>query len=92
MKASTEYTQFSAGLEPGLDPDQDINDERTKALKGDCQITVVEYSEEDLRKTELWGEGDMREFLVKPRPPWAKVRWINCNGEREFLEWSDGRC
>ena len=81
MKASTEYTQIAAGLEPGLDPDQDIDDERTKALKGECQITVVEYSEDKLEQYELLGEDHMKDFLTKPREDWVKVRWINCDGE-----------
>ena len=80
MRATNEYTQFSAGLEPGLDPDQDFHDERTKSLQGECQITAVEYSEDDLRQTEMWGQEQLKAFLDKPREDWIKVRWINCDG------------
>lgn len=69
-----------AGQEPGLDPhsDQFGTDDRS-TLHTECQITVVEFSEDNIEQHEFYNEG-INEFLEKPRMDWVKVRWINCNG------------
>ncbi|KAF8249592.1 hypothetical protein K440DRAFT_543084 [Wilcoxina mikolae CBS 423.85] len=76
--ASKDYKIQSAGQDPGLDPDGEGGD-MSSTLHTDCQITVVEFSEERIVQQDFWNEG-LREFLQKPREEWVKVRWINCNG------------
>jgi hypothetical protein len=74
--ASKEYQMLSSGLEPGLNPNSDgLADELTSSLHTDCQITVVEYSEDQISQYELWNDG-LKEFLDKPRPDWVKVRRV----------------
>jgi Mg2+ and Co2+ transporter CorA len=48
-------------------------------LHEECQITVVDYSEADLRIYEHDNASLIR-FLDKPQEDWVKVRWINVNG------------
>jgi Mg2+ and Co2+ transporter CorA len=48
-------------------------------LHEECQITVVDYSETDLRIYEHDNASLIR-FLDKPQEDWVKVRWINVNG------------
>ncbi|KAF8538158.1 hypothetical protein BDD12DRAFT_183029 [Trichophaea hybrida] len=76
--ASKDYQIQSAGQDPGLDPDG-VGGDMSSTLHTDCQITVVEFSEERIVQQDFWNEG-LREFLQKPREEWVKVRWINCNG------------
>jgi len=45
----------------------------------ECQITVVDFSVEDIKIRELDNLG-LIEFLKTPRPDWAQCRWINVNG------------
>jgi hypothetical protein len=64
-------------MEPGLDPNETM-DERIK-LHTICGITVVDFSEDFIKETEL-GNQDLIAFLAQPKEEWVKVRWINCNG------------
>jgi hypothetical protein len=50
-----------------------------ESLHTECQITVVEFNEEQIVQQDFFNEG-LKEFLEKPREDWVKVRWINCNG------------
>jgi len=78
--ASKEYQILSSGLEPGLNPNSDgLADKLTSSLHTECQITVVEYNEEQISQYELWNDG-LTEFLDKPRPDWVKVRRGSCGG------------
>jgi hypothetical protein len=80
IQASREYQTQTAGMEPGLDPDErSIDDERLKSIHSVCQITIMEYSEDNIQQYELYNE-DLKAFLEHPREDWVKVRWINCNG------------
>jgi len=74
--ASKDYKIQSAGQDPGLDPDGEGD---RSSLHTDCQITVVEFSEDYIIRQDFWNEG-LKGFLEKPRDERAKVRWINCNG------------
>lgn len=64
---------WHAGQEPGLDPSA------THIQHEECQITVVDYSEEDIRIYEH-DNASLIKFLEEPQEPWVKVRWINVNG------------
>jgi hypothetical protein len=64
---------WHAGQEPGLDPSG------THLQHEECQITVVDYSEEDIRTYEH-ENASFIEFLEKPQEAWVRVRWINVNG------------
>lgn len=80
--ASKEYQNQTPGLEPGIQVDQDhdgLGDERMDQLHTDCQITIVEFSADQIEKYEVFNDG-LKEFLETPREDWVKVRWINCNG------------
>lgn len=86
LKPSSDYAADTfAGAEPGLDVGSEgLTDRRIQSLRGPCQITVVEYSEDCIDVKEFNNE-DFQEFLKflnEPREEWVKVRWINCNGEK----------
>lgn len=75
------------GEEPGLDPTQpdlrsylslgDLPPE--KAINERCDITVVDFSQDDMRMYRLDND-TLEEFLEKEREPWVVCRWINVNG------------
>ena len=48
-------------------------------LHAQCDITVVDFSEEDIRLQNLDNE-TLPDFMDIPRPDWAACRWINVNG------------
>jgi hypothetical protein len=71
--ASQEYRMQSAGLEPGLDPNSDpFGHDEKSTLHTECQITVVEFSEDQIEKHDFYNDG-LKEFLEKPRADWVKV-------------------
>ncbi|KAI1143639.1 hypothetical protein F5Y05DRAFT_401037 [Hypoxylon sp. FL0543] len=68
------------GAEPGIDPlKPDGGQESVPKLQADCQITVVDFSQEDLQVHEL-DNNQLIEFVKQPQPSWVKCRWINVNG------------
>lgn len=72
--ASKDYEHTPAGGEPGIAPDAtSLEDERLASLHTECQITVVDFSEDQIRKEELWNH-ELQEFLDRPREEWVKVR------------------
>ena len=75
--ASANYQNEAPGQEPGLGPDEELDDRVN--VHTICGITVVDFSEDDMLQTELDNAG-LIEFLKKPREDWVSVRWINCNG------------
>lgn len=48
-------------------------------LCAQCQITIVDFSEDHIVIHELDNDG-LIEFLKTPQPSWVKCRWINING------------
>jgi hypothetical protein len=64
---------WHAGQEPGLDASA------AHVQHEECQITVVDYSEEDIKIYEH-DNASLIKFLEEPQEPWVKVRWINVNG------------
>ncbi|EXJ84207.1 hypothetical protein A1O3_04874 [Capronia epimyces CBS 606.96] len=80
-------TGWAPGLEPGIDtsktappysegPQEPLPHE---SLKQRCEITVVDFSNEDVSTYDLDND-NIEEFLEKGPAPWAEVRWINVNG------------
>jgi len=47
--------------------------------QSECQITVVDFSVDNLNVEELDNQG-LIEFLKTPQPDWVQCRWINVNG------------
>ncbi|KAK6222331.1 hypothetical protein LQW54_001031 [Pestalotiopsis sp. IQ-011] len=68
---------WHAGAEPGVDTS--TNTGAVLGLHAECQITIVDFSQDDLAIQELNNE-EMISFLQKPQPDWVKCRWINVNG------------
>ncbi|KAK4941125.1 hypothetical protein LTR10_018925 [Elasticomyces elasticus] len=79
-------TGWAPGLEPGIDtsdhapPGQEghLTSVHYENLRQRCEITVVDFSNDDINTTDLDND-NLEEFLRKPQQP-ADVRWINVNG------------
>jgi hypothetical protein len=68
------------GQEPGLDPSKPNGGRpQTPTLHEECQITVVDYSEDDMVMHDF-GNAKLIEFLKEKQESWIKCRWINVNG------------
>jgi Mg2+ and Co2+ transporter CorA len=48
-------------------------------LHEECQITVVDFSEDDMEMHDFDNAGIIN-FIQKPQESWIKCRWINVNG------------
>ncbi|KAI1810367.1 hypothetical protein GGS20DRAFT_579931 [Poronia punctata] len=71
---------WKPGAEPGVDPKKpDGGQESSPALHAECQITVVDFSEDNLAIHDM-GNAELVEFVKEPQPSWVKCRWINVNG------------
>lgn len=85
LKAQTVNTSirnknFKVGQEPGLDPTKkDGGRKEIPQRHEECQITVVDYSEEEMEMRDFDNK-ELIEFMHKPQEDWVKVRWINVNG------------
>jgi Mg2+ and Co2+ transporter CorA len=92
-RSSTAYTyrlpgeSWKPGQEPGLDVTKSNPGSTffgtTDGLDAPCEITVVDYSPEHMRRHEH-NATTFNEFLKQDREPWVKVRWVNVNG----MNWS----
>lgn len=79
---------WEPGQEPGLDPSvPDGGREQVLSLRADCDITVVDYSEDDMVMRHLTNESllpwiERAEKMEKEggEDEWVKCRWINVNG------------
>ncbi|KAI1348330.1 hypothetical protein F5Y01DRAFT_317911 [Xylaria sp. FL0043] len=68
------------GTEPGIDPKKpDGGQDGVPNLHAECQVTVVDFSREDLQIHDM-NNAELIEFVRRPQPSWAKCRWINVNG------------
>ena len=69
------------GQEPGIDTSTSHPHPLSYApeLHEECQITVVDFSEDDVRLQHLDNQS-LEEFMNNGRPEWATCRWINVNG------------
>jgi hypothetical protein len=71
---------WQPGQEPGLDPSKPNGGRpHTPDLHEECQITVVDFSEDDI-VTHDFDNAGLIEFLGKPQESWITCRWINVNG------------
>lgn len=70
---------WQPGAEPGIDTARDTEDVLYSAIKTECEITVVDWCEEQMKQHELDNE-TLPEFLDEPRPDWVSCRWICVNG------------
>ncbi|KAJ5246574.1 hypothetical protein N7468_001557 [Penicillium chermesinum] len=77
---------WQPGAEPGIDPSKPLpsyTSEWASNLPGDhqqdCGITVVDFSQHEMRKYEL-DNGTLQQFLARERESWVQCRWINVNG------------
>ncbi|KAH7377564.1 cora family metal ion transporter-like protein [Cadophora sp. MPI-SDFR-AT-0126] len=71
---------WQAGQEPGLDPSK-TNGGRNElpTFHEQCQITIVDFSEDNMVGYELDNE-QLIKFLDEKQQAWVKCRWINVNG------------
>jgi hypothetical protein len=68
------------GQEPGIDPSKlDGGRPESAALHTECDITVVDFSEDDIVVNDFVN-ATLPTFLNQPREEWVKCRWINVNG------------
>lgn len=77
---------WQPGTEPGIDPTKPLppySSEWSSNVPGDlqreCEITVVDFSQNEMRQYELDNE-TLPAFLAREREPWVQCRWINVNG------------
>ena len=73
--------EWHPGQEPGIDVSvtHPHPSSYQPELHEECQITVVDFSEEDIRLQHLDNE-TLGDCMDKGRPEWASCRWINVNG------------
>jgi hypothetical protein len=68
------------GQEPGLDPlKPNGGRSQTPTLHTRCDITVVDFSEDDMMMRHLDND-TIEPFLKQKREDWIQCRWINVNG------------
>lgn len=77
---------WQPGTEPGIDPSKPLptySSEWASNLPEDlqqhCGITVVDFSQHEMRQYEL-DNNTLQQFLEREREPWVQCRWINVNG------------
>ncbi|ESZ94886.1 hypothetical protein SBOR_4762 [Sclerotinia borealis F-4128] len=80
VDVSPRQPEWHPGQEPGLDPSKADGGRSTGInLHEDCQITVVDFSEDKMVKREFNNEELVR-FLDIEQEQRIKCRWINING------------
>ena len=80
VDASPLRPNWHPGQEPGLDPSKPNGGRpQTPTHNEECQITVVDYSEDDMVMHNLDNAG-LIDFVGKKQEDWIKCRWINVNG------------
>ncbi|KAJ5952504.1 Mg2+ transporter protein CorA-like/Zinc transport protein ZntB [Penicillium vulpinum] len=77
---------WQPGTEPGIDPTKPLppyTSEWASNIPADlhrrCQITVVDFSQHEMRQYELDND-TLEQFLQREKEPWVQCRWINVNG------------
>ena len=73
---------WQPGQEPGIDPSAppDAYSSTTDPKFNEpCQITVVDFSQDNMQQTEL-DNSELANIMFRPKPDWARCRWINVNG------------
>jgi len=77
-RSPTRPTWEEPGAEPGVDTAKEAEPHFSHLVE-QCQITVVDFSDEKMEKWELDNQG-LLEFLDRPKPDWLSCRWVNVNG------------
>lgn len=79
-------SNWQPGTEPGIDPSKPLpfySSGWASNVPGDlqrqCEITVVDFSQHEMRQYELDND-TLEQFLEREREPWVQCRWINVNG------------
>lgn len=72
------YQHQEPGAEPGVDTKKDTA-AKYQHLHAQCQITVVDFSDERVECYELDND-TLEEFLGHPQEEWVSCRWVNVNG------------
>lgn len=70
---------WKPGQEPGIDPAAIHLATTPSSLKAACDITVVDFSQDDMRMQYL-DNASLEEFLDRPQEDGLNCRWINING------------
>lgn len=77
---------WQPGTEPGIDPTKPLpayNADWMSNIPSDlhrrCEITVVDFSQHEMRQYELDND-TLGPFLAREREPWVQCRWISVNG------------
>ena len=85
-EAFAQDSNWQPGTEPGIDPTKPLpaySSEWASHVPGNlqrhCEITVVDFSQHEMRQYELDNE-TLEPFLAREREPWVQCRWINVNG------------
>ncbi|KAJ4362547.1 hypothetical protein N0V83_010641 [Neocucurbitaria cava] len=73
------YQHQEAGAEPGIDTKNESDAANYHHLHAQCQITVVDFSDERVECHELDND-TLEDFLNYPKEEWVSCRWINVNG------------
>lgn len=71
------FRLWKPGQEPGIDPSHPTSAQYD--LHADCGITVVDFSQDDMRMGEL-DNSTIQGFMDTPRDEKYSCRWINVNG------------
>ncbi|KAJ9266311.1 hypothetical protein DTO212C5_6398 [Paecilomyces variotii] len=84
--ANNHDQNWHPGTEPGIDPKKplppygaDWGSSVPTDLHRHCDITVVDFSQNEMRQYELDND-TLEQFLMKEKEPWVQCRWINVNG------------
>jgi Mg2+ and Co2+ transporter CorA len=73
------YQHQEPGAEPGVDTKNETDASHYHHLYAQCQITVVDFSDERVECHELDND-TLEDFLNSPKEDWVACRWINVNG------------
>ncbi|KAK3944338.1 putative transporter [Diplogelasinospora grovesii] len=86
FKTVEDFDDFEArpgwhpGAEPGVDPSKpDGGHASMPTLSASCEITVVDFSQDQLN-LQTFDNETLGPFLKLKQPQWVKCRWINVNG------------
>ena len=71
--------QWKPGEEPGIDPSGPHSGTVPVNLHTDCQITVVDFGQQDMEVREL-DNSQLADFLAETKDEGLTCRWINVNG------------
>ncbi|KAJ5653938.1 hypothetical protein N7490_000941 [Penicillium lividum] len=82
----TQDSTWQPGTEPGIDPTKTLHPSSAEwasnvpsDLHRECEITVVDFSQHEMRQYEL-NNSTLAQFLEREKEPWVQCRWINVNG------------